>query len=71
MTDAPANKDSADIFGYLSVSAAKSKTAGALSSADRTTQIVKRLQDEEAKANVEKTARLRAFRKKSVQKSGE
>ncbi|EEW59577.1 MAG: hypothetical protein KAI82_13670 [Tritonibacter mobilis] len=71
MTDAPANKDSVDIFGYLSVSAAKSKTAGALSSADRTTQIVKRLQDEEAKANAEKTARLRAFRKKSVQKSEE
>ncbi|MCG7629153.1 hypothetical protein MHM88_15185 [Epibacterium sp. MM17-32] len=65
MTEPPANKDAPDIFAYLSVSAAKSKSSESLSAADRTTLVVKRLRDEEAKANAEKTARLRAFRKKT------
>lgn len=68
MTETPANKNTDDIFGYLSVSAAKSKARDLLSPADRTSLTVKRLRDEEAEANSEKNARLRAFRSQRVKK---
>ncbi|GAB5434843.1 hypothetical protein HGD90_02205 [Rhodobacteraceae bacterium R_SAG7] len=68
MTNTPAKDDDVDIFAHLSVSAAKSKTSDVMSAADRTTQTVKRLRDEEAAANAEKVARLRAFRKKHTPK---
>ena len=71
MTETPASKDTVDIFAYLSVSAVKSKATDVLSPADRTSLTVKRLRDEEAEANAEKNARLRAFRTKRVAKPRE